>query len=84
MEQNQYLVDEYSKRIFKILDNEECPLYLREHYSEIYAQNFLKEFQDSDKQFLTDVEGDRRDFQISPERIDAEHLEQLVGPAAGL
>ena len=34
MEQTQYLVDEYSKRIFKILDNEECPLYLREHYAE--------------------------------------------------
>ena len=34
MEQNQYLVDEYSQRIFKILDNEGCPLYLREHYSE--------------------------------------------------
>tara|TARA_Y100001970_G_C14220579_1_gene852426 strand:- start:2058 stop:2465 length:408 start_codon:yes stop_codon:yes gene_type:complete len=34
MEQTQYLVDEYSKRIFKIMDNAECPLYLREHYSE--------------------------------------------------
>ena len=34
MEQNQYLVDEYSQRIFKILDNDDCHLYLREHYSE--------------------------------------------------
>ena len=34
MEQTQYLVDEYSKRIFKIMDNAECPLYLREHYAE--------------------------------------------------
>ena len=33
-QQRVYLVVKYSQRIFKMLDNEDCPLYLREHYSE--------------------------------------------------
>ena len=31
---NNYLIEEYDKRIYKLLDDKKYPLFLREHYSE--------------------------------------------------
>jgi len=72
------------KNIRRAEKNDDEGIRLREYYSEIYAKNFLKEYQDSEKIFLPDVPGDLRDYSISPDRIIPEQLEQLIGPAAGI
>ena len=69
-------------------DDEEG-LRIRQHYIDIYSENFLGETQDVPKRFLSEDErssgkGLERPFTQSPYRMDDSQLHALMDPMAGL
>lgn len=67
--------------------DDEKGLKIRKHYADIYARDFLGEYQDSEKAYITSLDGRREldeQFAGTPKRMDAAMVERLAGVGSPL
>ena len=67
--------------------DDEKGLKIRKHYADIYSRDFLGEYQDSEKAYITSLDGRREldeQFAGTPKRMDAAMVERLAGVGSPL